>query len=183
MLAVGCSIDCILLSTLLNTWRHRRERKFIVFYSMDRGAWQATVHGGHKASNMTEWLTLHSRWRSTLNLEDADKGSEKSGHFSSRYPGHISHFFVCHLPTTLHSKANHGQKVVLSLVLFRPYTIDCSPSGFSVHRILQARILEWVAMPFSRGYSDPGIKPASLCLLNCGRFFTHWVTWESWPKS
>ena len=30
---------------------------------------------------------------------------------------------------------------------------DCSPLGSSVHRILQARILEWVAIPFSRGSS------------------------------
>ena len=30
--------------------------------------------------------------------------------------------------------------------------MDCSPPGFSVHGILQARILEWVAMPSSRGY-------------------------------
>ena len=29
--------------------------------------------------------------------------------------------------------------------------MDCSPPGFSVHGILQARILEWVAIPFSRG--------------------------------
>ena len=29
--------------------------------------------------------------------------------------------------------------------------MDCSPSGPSVHGILPARILEWVAMPFSRG--------------------------------
>ena len=29
--------------------------------------------------------------------------------------------------------------------------VDCSPPGSSVHGILQARILEWVAMPFSRG--------------------------------
>ena len=28
--------------------------------------------------------------------------------------------------------------------------VDCSPLGFSVHGILQARILEWLAMPFSR---------------------------------
>ena len=33
--------------------------------------------------------------------------------------------------------------------------MDCSPPGFSVHGILQARILEWVAMPFSRGSSQP----------------------------
>jgi len=32
-------------------------------------------------------------------------------------------------------------------------TQDCSPPGFSVHGILQARILEWVAIPFSRGSS------------------------------
>ena len=32
--------------------------------------------------------------------------------------------------------------------------MDCSPPGFSVHGILQARILEWIAMPFSRGTSQ-----------------------------
>ena len=36
--------------------------------------------------------------------------------------------------------------------------MDCSPSGSSVHGILQARILEWVAMPSSRDLPDPGIK-------------------------
>ena len=33
--------------------------------------------------------------------------------------------------------------------------MDCSPPGFSVHGILQARILEWVAISFSRGSSRP----------------------------
>ena len=33
--------------------------------------------------------------------------------------------------------------------------MDCSLSGSSVHGILQARILEWVAIPFSRGSSQP----------------------------
>ena len=32
---------------------------------------------------------------------------------------------------------------------------DCSPSGSSVHGILQARILEWVTMPSSKGFSQP----------------------------
>ena len=31
----------------------------------------------------------------------------------------------------------------------------CDPMDCTVHRILQARILEWVAFPFSRGYSQP----------------------------
>ena len=34
-------------------------------------------------------------------------------------------------------------------------SVDCSPPGSSVHGILQARILEWVAIPFSRGSSQP----------------------------
>ena len=34
-------------------------------------------------------------------------------------------------------------------------SMDCSPPGSSVHRILQSRILEWVAMPSSRGSSQP----------------------------
>ena len=37
--------------------------------------------------------------------------------------------------------------------------MDCSLPGNSVHRILQARILERVAIPFSRESSDPGMKP------------------------
>ena len=42
--------------------------------------------------------------------------------------------------------------------------MDCSPPGSSIHGILQARILEWVAIPVSRGSSDPGIKPESPAL-------------------
>ena len=41
----------------------------------------------------------------------------------------------------------------LCLTLHNP--MDYSPPGSSVHGILQARILEWVAMPFSRGTSQP----------------------------
>ena len=42
--------------------------------------------------------------------------------------------------------------------------VDCSPPGFSVHGILQARVLEWVAISSSRGSSDPGIEPGSPAL-------------------
>ena len=46
--------------------------------------------------------------------------------------------------------------------------MDCSLSGSSVHGILQARILEWVAMPSSRGSSRPRDRTVSLAL--AGRF-------------
>ena len=38
------------------------------------------------------------------------------------------------------------------------------PMDYTVHGILQPRILEWIAFPFSRGSSNPGIKPTSLTL-------------------
>ena len=38
---------------------------------------------------------------------------------------------------------------------------DCSPPGSSVHGISQARILEWVAIPFSGDLPDPGVEPGS----------------------
>ena len=37
----------------------------------------------------------------------------------------------------------------------------CDRLDFTVHGILQARILEWLAIPFSRGSPNPGIEPGS----------------------
>ena len=55
--------------------------------------------------------------------------------------------------------------------------MDCSPPGSSVHGILQARILEWVAMPSSRG-SSPA-KDQSQVSHIAGRFLTIWATKEA----
>ena len=58
---------------------------------------------------------------------------------------------------------NMHAKLLLSwATLFTP--IDFNLSGPSVHGILQARILEWVAMPSSRGSLNPGIEPRAPAL-------------------
>ena len=49
-------------------------------------------------------------------------------------------------------------------------SMDCSPSGSSVDGILQARIREWVAMPFSKASSQPRDGTRVSC--SAGRFFT-----------
>ena len=54
---------------------------------------------------------------------------------------------------------------------------DCSPVGFSVHEILQARILEWVAISYSRGSSQPKDWTQVSCI--AGRFFIDWATREA----
>ena len=51
---------------------------------------------------------------------------------------------------------------------------DCSLRGSSVHGILQARILEWVAISFSRGSSQP--RDQTWNSHTVGRFFTIWTT-------
>ena len=53
-----------------------------------------------------------------------------------------------------------------------------------VHGILQTRILEWVAISFSRDPPDPGIEPASLMSpVLAGGFFTTSTTWASQRSS
>ena len=52
--------------------------------------------------------------------------------------------------------------------------VDCSPPGSSVQGISQARILEWVAISFSRGSSWPGDRIHVSCM--AGEFFTIWAT-------
>ena len=47
--------------------------------------------------------------------------------------------------------------------------MNCNPPGSSVHGILQARILKWVAIPFSRGSSWPSDQTQVSC--TAGRFF------------
>jgi len=55
--------------------------------------------------------------------------------------------------------------------------MDCRPPESSVHEILQARILEWVAIPFFRGSSQLRDPTWVSCIT--GRFFTIWATKEA----
>ena len=49
----------------------------------------------------------------------------------------------------------------------------CDPMDYRVHGILGARILQWVAFPFSRGSSQPGIEPGGTQVSHiAGGFFT-----------
>ena len=55
--------------------------------------------------------------------------------------------------------------------------MDCSLSGSSVHGIFQARVLEWIAISFSRGSSWP--RGQTLVSRIAGRRFTIWATREA----
>ena len=58
--------------------------------------------------------------------------------------------------------------------------MDCDPPGSSIHGILQARILEWVAIPFSRRSFQ--FRDQTQVSRITGRFFTIWATREAKQK-
>ena len=57
------------------------------------------------------------------------------------------------------------------------YPVECSPPGSSVYGIFHARILEWVAVSFSRGSSQPRDRTQVSCIT--GRCFNLWATREA----
>ena len=71
-----------------------------------------------------------------------------------------SHIFKCH----------DSLKVLVAQSCLTLNPMDCSLPGYPVLGILQARILEWIAIPVSRGLSDLNIKPTSPAL--AGEFVT-----------
>ena len=100
--------------------------------SKDRRAWHAIVHGAAKSQT----LQLLEAWKaSPENRQERRKSWRKETEPSRK-----------------------GSEVAQSCLTLRP--MDCSPPSSSVHGILQARILEWVAISFSgRAYQiEPSDK-------------------------
>ena len=90
-------------------------------------------------------------------------------------------FMVLHVKATVHTISSHywwcvhAKSLQSYLTLCDP--MDCSLPGSSVHGILQARILEWVAL--QGNHCNPGIKPTSLTSSALsGGFFTTGTTWD-----
>ena len=68
-----------------------------------------------------------------------------------------------------------GEVAQLCPTLCNP--VDCNLLGFSIHGILQARILEWIAISFSRGSSRP--RDQTRVFHIGGRRFNLWATREN----
>ena len=109
---------------------------------MDRGAWRATISGVSE-SDRTEQLHTEVMLPSPF--------------LFGRAVSVIG--FLRRMIQKIHSrrveKSLHVCAKSLQLCLTLSDPVDCSPPGSSVHGILQARILEWVAMPAFRASSQP----------------------------
>ena len=79
--------------------------------------------------------------------------------------------------------ASHGEWSEVKVAQSCPAL--CDPMDYTVHGMLQARILEWVAFPFSRRSSQP--RDRTQVSRTAGGFFTSWATrgaqeyWRGWP--
>ena len=106
----------------------------------------------------------------------------KLGHLNSNLvPLMVSHWrnkISEQTKTNTHTHIPSRHSLFLSLVAKSCLTLcnptDCSLPGSSAHGILQTRILEWVAILFSRGSSRHRNQTRVSCIV--GRFFTNWAT-------
>ena len=140
---------------------------------MDREAWRAAVYGvAESQTPLSDWTELNcssgpppvSRWLHFLPDKKQPTGSLLPGSLLSQFnidaiDNHLNDFLTC----------------LTHITSWNP--MDYSPPGFSLHGILQARILEWVTIPFSRGSSWPMDRTWVSCIAD--GFFTSWATREA----
>ena len=106
-------------------------------------------------------------------MEKEDKGHHLK--FSGFHPG-CQCFKTCGFHVLSEISGLYWRVCVSFSVVSDCNPMDYSPPISSVHGIFQARILEWIAIPFSRGSSWPRVWTWVLCIT--GRVFIVWATRE-----
>ena len=156
---------------------------------MDREAW----HAGHGVANsrmqLSNWTELKWTkrmevlcliyWGSFILLSTmtapfyVTNRNAQHSNFLTSSPAALFPFCSWDSHLCVHAKWLHSCPTLCD-------SIDCSLPGASVHGILQARILEWVAMPSSRGSSSPRDWTCiSYVSWDGSEFFTTSTTWEA----
>ena len=129
------------------------------------GQWsqRATVHGVVKQSDATKFKKKKMQDTHTLRTRSWNWISS----CQKKLLWQISCFFLCSMNTQL------------CPILCDP--MDCSPPASFVHVILQVGILEWIAMSFSRGFSQT--RDWTRVSTIAGSFFTIWASKEAYIRS
>ena len=105
----------------------------------------------------------------------------------SNIPLYVHHIIFVRQSASGHSACFHVLSIINSAAVNIGHMVNmkgvqscptlCDPMDYTVHGILQARTLEWVAFPFSRGSSQP--RDWTQVSRIVGRFFTNWAPREA----
>ena len=137
-----------------------RVRLFVIPWTV---AYQASLSMGFLQARILEWVTIsfsrgssrprNRTWVSCIGGRRFNLWAIREAQFQVYIK--VNQLYIC-------------MKVKSSLTLCNP--MDCSPPGSSVHGIFQTRVLEWVAISFSRGSSQP--RDRTQVSHTAGRCFT-----------
>ena len=160
--------------------------------SRDRGVWRVTMGPQRVRHN---WAHTHTHTHTRWNCELPDFYLRMTMPFYCLKSMHsfwnasrVQFSLLASERIVWQSHPNLLQQTFLSFYLasictseIRNFTLTwwttcllCNPTDYTVHEILQARILEWVAFSFSRGSSQP--RDWAKVFLIAGRFFMNWAT-------
>ena len=140
----------------------------------------SSVRGINQA-RILKWVAI-SFFRASSWPKNQTHISCTAGRFFTAKPPGKPHYSMPHaMHTALYVYVYVSYECMLAQLLESCVTpcdpMDCSPPGSSIHRILQARILEWVAISFSRGSSWP--RDWTWVSHIAGRCFNLWATREA----
>ena len=144
--------------------------------SMDRVAWRATVHGVTKSQTRLSDFT-HFTHSLTRTCREGNRGKDLASdtHLNNLKPPSLTQNIEFLLQRNNHSPSGFCVFCFnLKVKVTQSYPTLFNPMDYTVHGILQARILEWVAFLFWRGSSQPRNQTGVFC--TAGGFFTSWGT-------
>ena len=148
-------------------------------WPMDCSPPGSSVHGILQARRL-EWVAMPSSRGSLWSRDQTHISCTAGGSSPSKAPGKPS----CHLRPQQSPRGGEMEMALQPWLFYRckvkvtqSCPTICDPMDYTVNGILQARVLEWVAIPFSRGSSQP--RDWTQVPWIAGRFFTSWATREA----
>ena len=161
---------------LLNTYL-RKERKWsgsvVSYFLRPHGLQPTTLLHQWDYSGKSTGVGCHCLLQGIFPIQGSNPGLPHCGLYCLSHQGSPKISPAQMLPPVLHESESVSHSVMTDSL--QPYGLY--PPGPYVHGILQARIMEWVAIPFSRGSSQP--RDWTQVSSSAGRFFTIYATWEA----
>ena len=155
---------------------------------MDREAWRAAVHGTAKSrTRLSDWTELnwsdvsHTAWECEKNKICRGKQLCPKKCLQCCEVDKMPMFQRENRTRNIWKKESVSSQSCSTLCNL----MDCNPWSSSIHGILQARILQWGPILFSRGSSQP--RDQTWVSHIAGKFFTVWATreapWNTWAHA